>query len=1105
MTCPCGCCQGVEALTPANTYNRPGLDAISYRVGTHSSFFETMQARLSGIGVEIPATDPAAPPQLIYPTRDLRTRELSDPSMALLDAWATVADILTFYLERIANEGYLGTATHRCSVLELARLVGYRLRPGVSASVFLAFTLDQGKDSNVDMEIDAGTRAQSLPDPGQLPQAFETSEKLAARTVWNNLGPRTTRPQLINDDPNDLYFGAPNISTIYLQGTATNLKSGDPLLIVLSDATGDQFLRFIESVEPDSTNNRTKVVLQGGIPIAGGKFTDLQALVGQYKTAFDASIPNTPLFPAGYVIGQIESLLSDLYSQLDQSKAVSQLQDAVSSLQQYRAIVAQRNLTRLQTWIDNLIQALSSIQEILAAGSGMHTLAFTESAPGPAMQERSSFSAFTRLDAVVKALAIPPSQPPRDAAKLVRSVPETFVAASDALPQLLKTLRPEIAGPLYRAWNSQSIQPGVARVYALRVHAKLFGNNAAPRVVRASRGTVLEWGDWPIFGSEGSDREGLAIPHDLEAANTIYLDSSYEQIVPGSWLAMSTSQTADPTDNPWFLTYDPSPKLAYMKAGSVQANLSRTAYGMSGKTTQIDLLQPAVPNAKFKWFNDLKASKLPGDNFWAVRNTVVYAQSEELALAEEPLDGDVQGGSIELAELYGGLQAGRWIIVSGARTDVSGAGAVPAAELAMLAGVNQGINPKWPGDPIHTTLQLAKPLSYSYDPATVTIYGNVVKATHGETRNEVLGSGSGSKILQSFTLSKPPLTYLSAPTASGAQSTLEVRVNGILWQEVESLSEMDAGTRTYFTKEDHDQKTSAIFGDSEHGARLPTGKSNVKAVYRSGIGSPGNVAAEKISQLVMRPLGVKDVINPLPATGGADPDALDQARRNTPIAVMALDRLLSIEDYAFFARAYAGIAKASSVRLPVGGARVMHVTIAGVGDIPIDRSSDLFQNLALSMQQFGDPLEPIQLDLRSAKLLVISAQVRVLPDYLWENVAPVVRAAMLQAFGFDNRDLGQDAKLGEVFAAIQQVEGVQYIKVNSFGAVSDTDDQGNPVSPSALATQVDKLVKTVDPKNLPSRMVASLATPGPNGILPAQIAYLSDKVPDCLLLTEITG
>ena len=106
----------------------------------------------------------------------------------MLDAWATVADVLTFYQERIANEGYLRTATERRSVLELARLVGYRLRPGVAASAFLAFSWIKVVPSR-----SRGARApQSIPGPGELPQSFETSEPLAARVEWNEIKPRLT-------------------------------------------------------------------------------------------------------------------------------------------------------------------------------------------------------------------------------------------------------------------------------------------------------------------------------------------------------------------------------------------------------------------------------------------------------------------------------------------------------------------------------------------------------------------------------------------------------------------------------------------------------------------------------------------------------------------------------------------------------------------------------------------------------------------------------------------------------------------------------------------------------------------------------------------------
>src|SRR6266851_1169732 len=214
MKQPCGCCAGLEVVTPELEANRPGLSALVYRAGTYATFLESMLARISTIYLDVPTPDGSGKVQRIFPlnglvlnggkiervSAGLSTRELNDPSIALLDAWATVADVLTFYEERIANEGYLRTATERRSILELARLVGYRLRPGISSSVYLAFTVSDGFNGI----IPSGTRAQSIPGTGEKPQPFETYVGLPARDVWNNLKPRLTRPQLItlgNDSP----------------------------------------------------------------------------------------------------------------------------------------------------------------------------------------------------------------------------------------------------------------------------------------------------------------------------------------------------------------------------------------------------------------------------------------------------------------------------------------------------------------------------------------------------------------------------------------------------------------------------------------------------------------------------------------------------------------------------------------------------------------------------------------------------------------------------------------------------------------------------------------------------------------------------------------
>ena len=230
----CGCCEGIEKLTPLPTANRPGLNALGYRVGTHATFLETMLARLSTHYLEIPLDEidehGKQKTTRVYPLQRLKTRLREDPAIALLDAWATVADVLTFYQERIANEGYLRTATERRSILELARLVGYKLRPGVASSVYLAYTLDE--NSKDEVVVPNGARSQSVPGPAELPQSFETSEDLKARAKWNNLKPRMTQPQTAA-----LITGDSNGPRVYVKGINTNLTPNDPLLIDFGDGS----------------------------------------------------------------------------------------------------------------------------------------------------------------------------------------------------------------------------------------------------------------------------------------------------------------------------------------------------------------------------------------------------------------------------------------------------------------------------------------------------------------------------------------------------------------------------------------------------------------------------------------------------------------------------------------------------------------------------------------------------------------------------------------------------------------------------------------------------------------------------------------------------
>ena len=229
--------QAMEGQTPQVISNPPGLPAISYRVGVYQQFRQSMVARIG----DLPAL------------HTLKTRSADDFTLALIDAWAMVADVVSFYQERTANESYRRTATERGSLLDLSHMVGYALQPGVAADTYLAFLLDTTAGSPEQTMIDIGNSVQSLPGPGEEPQTFETTEAIIARPEWNAISPIATQSEQIYKES----------ETIVLQGISTNLHAGDVLLLVgQQGSTAVHLLKRVKQVVIDTDAKKTTVVFQ---------------------------------------------------------------------------------------------------------------------------------------------------------------------------------------------------------------------------------------------------------------------------------------------------------------------------------------------------------------------------------------------------------------------------------------------------------------------------------------------------------------------------------------------------------------------------------------------------------------------------------------------------------------------------------------------------------------------------------------------------------------------------------------------------------------------------------------------------------------------------
>ncbi|MFZ4859028.1 MAG: putative baseplate assembly protein [Desulfuromonadaceae bacterium] len=864
----CGCGAGTTVETPADVANRPCLSALSFRSGTHAQFKASLIAGLSN----------DRRPQL----GNLRTRDDDDFTMALLDGFAAMADVLTFYSERIANEGFLRTATERRSVLELARAIGYELRPGVAAGTWLAFTVEEAPGSPGYANFPKGTKVQSVPGPDERPQVYETVEALQARKEWNEL-------RALSHVIAKPYF---NQKKIRLAGTTTHLKPGDPLLII-----GDEWTESSVHKNGDFSEN----------------------------------------------------------------------------------------------WDFRL----------------------------------------------VKAVELLPDPDPARAATVVT-----------------------LNRGLGKKSGDRFIMPAHknARVYALRKRANIFGYNAPDRrilppgqgelriKVEAGKSDVEDWPDYNIFCGDGVD-----------------LDSVYSSVMKGDWVVVSDG--------------------SYEEVFTVVevAESGRSDFLVAGKITQLKLLgerdnldskrvreatvycdMQELPRAASPVECPVQGSNVTLDRYveglLPGKRLVVSGRHPRLRVRSRmsqpgekfagitPEAGSSPARLLEAGEEFEILAAptgwthrnisALWKLCD--RTGVAGYVSAPVNSFEILPSclrdesfVEVVTIKSVHSDPAHTrtTLEFTGPLENVYDPASVLILANVAPATHGESVVEIVGSGDANQAHQHFLLKQAPLTYTSAETPTGPESSLKLFVNDVKWDEVDSLYGRKPRDRVFITRCSDDGTTNLTFGDGWLGTLLPTGQENIRAHYRKGLGSEGNVKADQLKLLMTRPLGAKAVTNPVASSGAQDPEKLADARRNAPLQTLTLGRIVSLQDYEDFARSFSGIAKAHAVWVWTAGGRGVFVTVALPGGArPI--STDMTLNkLRKALHDFGNPLVPVYVVPGTVTTFSLGGEVIARTDRIPERVKSGVDMVLRNYFSFDARQFGRNVALSEVVALIQNAPGVEYVRL----------------------------------------------------------------------------
>jgi hypothetical protein len=221
--CPCASTQDPHVIS-----NAPGLPAIAYRANDFTGFRRALLRPLPG-------------EQTIASWRPDR----GDLGLQVLEWWAYLADVLTFYNERYANESYLGTATQQGSIANLVALLGYQPGPGIAATGMVAAMGPAGQSTGK-LVIPAGMSLSSTASPNVPAQTFEVDS--AVTFTGQSSVPVSLHP---NTDLVRWRGGSPR--SVLLAGRVSGVKTGDRLILVDRSFAGKNdhwSLVTISAVEP---------------------------------------------------------------------------------------------------------------------------------------------------------------------------------------------------------------------------------------------------------------------------------------------------------------------------------------------------------------------------------------------------------------------------------------------------------------------------------------------------------------------------------------------------------------------------------------------------------------------------------------------------------------------------------------------------------------------------------------------------------------------------------------------------------------------------------------------------------------------------------------
>jgi hypothetical protein len=351
-----------------------------------------------------------------------------------------------------------------------------------------------------------------------------------------------------------------------------------------------------------------------------------------------------------------------------------------------------------------------------------------------------------------------------------------------------------------------------------------------------------------------------------------------------------------------------------------------------------------------------------------------------------------------------------------------------------------------------TSINFQPPLERAYALDQVVLLGNNTLVSEGKGVVEI---GIPSNDRRTVPLSQTPLTWLRDPSAAkGRRAEVSLSVGGQEWRCVPTL--LDAGPDdAVFSVESLPGGGARVrVGDGQNGAVLPLDV-GIELAYRVGLGSGGNRSALRADAPGTANPAIDVTFNPLPFSGGADPEPAGLARTLGPAGVGAGDRAVSLRDVQALAEVVDGVRRARVFSDPLQRRTLVVVVVGANGAALAPAELDAVRRHLLARVP---PAVDVKVESRILVPVSLRALLRIVPG---EDPVRVVRAARLR-LGIDTGpgaapgllsaerlDIGDDLYLSQVYTALDAIKGLRSVVVRALHRSSEGEHRSDRVLTTA--------------------------------------------------------